>query len=73
MPVSVAELNRIIKRIKEVQKRFGNGNMQKGDLDTSFEGRTERCKDLLRTSDEVRATHTKPGISRCLLCLLHMY
>ena len=60
MPVTVAELNRIIKRIKEVQKRFGNDTMQKGDMDTSFEGRSERCKALLRSSDEVRSTCLRP-------------
>lgn len=56
MPATVGELNRIIERIKAVQKQFGNANGKQGNLDTSFEGRAERCKSLLRNSDEVSQT-----------------
>ena len=64
MAPTISELNRVIERIKAVQKRFGNADMQKGNLDTSFEGRSERCKNLLRASDEVSCYKGLPCAAR---------
>jgi hypothetical protein len=41
---SIAELNKIIGRIKDVQQRFGGSNGKDAALDNSFSGRAERTK-----------------------------
>ena len=41
---SVGELNKIIGRIREVQKKFGDGSTGSASMDNSFDGRVQRCK-----------------------------